>query len=253
MYPYLFQSSSLTIGTYGLMLAVAYLVGRWYFLNQLAQTKPKISNTEILIIMLLVFGVAGAKLMFLLKNTDKQSLLLSGTGFSSQGAILGAMLATYLFTHYQKVKLHKILDSAAPAAILAYTLARVGCFLSGDDCYGVPSDLPWAMSFPVGIAPTDDHVHPVPLYEIFYSVLIFAWLVKRQNTNFADYSQFFTLLGLWGICRFFVEFVSSNEKIVYFMSGSQFGALLMFIAAIIYFASDKRRIKTNPKSIKKPS
>lgn len=235
MFPYLIKSDSFTIGSYGLMLAIAYLVGRWFFLSTLEKSKPAISNTEVLIILLLVFGVVGAKLMFILKNPEKQSLLLSGTGFSSQGAILGAILATYLFTHFQKVKLSRILDAAAPAAILAYAIARLGCFLSGDDCYGIATDLPWAMSFPQGIAPTSQHVHPVPLYEIGYSLVIFAILLKRQSENNIPYSQFFTLLGLWGSSRFLVEFVSSNPKIILGMSGSQFGALLMFIFAAIFF------------------
>jgi len=248
MYPYLIQSDSFTIGSYGLMLAIAYLVGRWYFLKTLDETKIKISNTEILIILLLVFGVIGAKLMFIMKNPDKQSLLLSGEGFSSQGAILGAMLATYLFTRFQKIKWYRILDSAAPAAILAYAIARIGCFLSGDECYGLPTALPWAMSFPDGIASSPEHpivdVHPVPLYEIIYSVVIFAILVKRQNSSNKPYSQFFVLLSLWGISRFLVEFVSSNPKIILGMSGSQFGALLMFLFAATFFIRAKYLIKS---------
>jgi len=235
MYPYIYQSPGLTIGSYGLLLAIAYLVGRWYLLNQLSKSAPEIKNSEILIIMLLVFGVIGAKLMFLLKNPEKTTLLLSGTGFSSQGAILGALIATYLFTFYQKAKLYKILDSAAPAAILAYAIARIGCFLSGDDCHGIPSDLPWAMSFPQGIEQTLTKVHPVPLYEIIYSSIIFILLLIRQKGKTKPFSQFFTLLGLWGACRFMVEFVSSNPKIVFFMSGSQFGALIMAISGLIYF------------------
>ncbi len=241
MYPYIFQSSNFTIGSYGLMLAIAYLVGRWYFLTNLDKSKPSITNTEVLIILLLIFGVLGAKLMFLLKNPDKQSLLLSGTGFSSQGAILGALLATYLFTYWQKVKIYRILDAAAPAAILAYAIARIGCFLSGDDCHGIQSNLPWAMSFPNGIDPTTDKVHPVPLYEVIYSIGIFVILMKRQQLDNKPYSQFFLLLGLWGSCRFLVEFVSSNEKIIFSMSGSQFGALLMFVFAVIFFVSSRFR------------
>jgi len=246
MYPYLIKSNSFTIGTYGLLLAIAYLVGRWYFLKTLDKTKPQFNNKEVLIVLLLVFGVVGAKLMFILKNSYNHSMLLSGTGFSSQGAILGAILATYLFTHFQKIKLFNILDSAAPAAILAYAIARIGCFLSGDDCYGIPSDLPWAMSFPHGIAPTNTSVHPTPLYEMVYSLIIFAILIKRQSSNYRPYSQFFTLLGLWGICRFLVEFVSSNEKIIFSMSGSQFGALLMVITAVIYFVRVQTGIKMKP-------
>jgi phosphatidylglycerol:prolipoprotein diacylglycerol transferase len=244
MFPYLIKSDSFTIGSYGLMLAIAYLTGRWLFLNTLDKSKPQVSNTEILIILLLVFGVVGAKLMFIVKHSDKSSLLFSGTGFSSQGAILGAILATYLFTYFQKIKLYRILDAAAPAAILAYAIARIGCFLSGDDCYGTPTDLPWAMSFPQGIAPTTQHVHPVPLYEIVYSLAIFAVLLKRQNASNKPYSQFFALLGLWGVSRFLVEFVSSNPKIIFSMSGSQLGALLMFIFALIFFVHSRLQLKS---------
>jgi len=235
MFPYLYQSNSIQIGSYGLMLAIAYLVGRWLYLVQLEKQSPKLRNTEALIIMLLVFGVVGAKLMFIMKNPSQSHLLFNGMGFSSQGAILGAMLATWLFAKVNGVGLYVLLDAAAPAAILAYALARVGCFLSGDDCYGIATDLPWAMSFPHGIAPTTTMVHPVPLYEIIYSVLIFTLLIKNQHKKLIPYQQFFTLLGLWGISRFLVEFVSSNPKVIGFMSGSQFGALLMFIAAVAFF------------------
>ena len=235
MFPYIYKSSSLQIGSYGLMLAIAYLVGRWFYLVQLEKQRPALKNTEGLIILLLVFGVVGAKLMFIMKNPAQSHLLFNGMGFSSQGAILGAMLATWLFAKLNGVGLHLLLDAAAPAAILAYALARVGCFLSGDDCYGIPTDLPWGMSFPAGISPTTAKVHPVPLYEIAYSLLIFVYLVKNQAKKLIPYQQFFTLLGLWGAARFLVEFVSSNPKIISFMSGSQFGALLMFVSALAFF------------------
>ncbi|MDQ7050741.1 MAG: prolipoprotein diacylglyceryl transferase [Enterobacterales bacterium] len=243
MFPYIYQSNSLQIGSYGLMLAIAYLVGRWFYLVQLEKQQPPLKNTEALIILLLVFGVMGAKLMFIIKNPEQSHLLLNGMGFSSQGAILGAMLATWLFAKLNDVGLYLLLDAAAPAAILAYALARVGCFLSGDDCYGIATNLPWGMSFPDGISPTNTKVHPVPLYEIIYSLLIFIYLVKNQYKKLIPYQQFFTLLGLWGLSRFLVEFVSSNPKIVGFMSGSQFGAFLMFISALVFFGLNWKKVK----------
>lgn len=54
--------------------------------------------------------------------------------------------------------------SAVPLAV-AYGIGRLGCLLAGDGTYGVPSDLPWAMSFPQGTIPTTERVHPTPLYE----------------------------------------------------------------------------------------
>ncbi len=240
MYPYVYSSENFTLGSYGLFLAIAYLVGRWFFLTNLERASPKTKNTEYLIILLLVLGVLGAKLMFMLKNPDKSELLFSGTGFSSQGALLGALLATYLFTRFNKIKLHVLLDNAAPAAILAYALARVGCFLSGDDCHGIESNFPWAMTFPDGIKPTDSKVHPVPLYEIIYSLIIFSILIARKAREKVPYEQFFLLLGLWGACRFMIEFVTTNKPVIFAMSGSQIGALLMALSSLVYFTMRKK-------------
>jgi len=241
MYPYLVQSDSFTIGTYGVMLAIAYLVGRHLYIKRLNQITQKPVNTELLIVSLLIFGVIGAKVMFIIKNPHEASLsdwssITAGSGFSSQGAILAAIIVTVIFAHFSQQKLSHLLDAAAPAAVMAYALARIGCFLAGDDCYGVPSELPWAMSFPHGVAETHDRVHPLPLYEMLYSLAIWVYLTKRQLTDPPPYSQFFMLLMTWGACRFLVEFISTNPEKIFAMSGSQFGALLMLIAGVSYFA-----------------
>jgi phosphatidylglycerol:prolipoprotein diacylglycerol transferase len=239
MFPYIYKSSNFAVGSYGLMLAIAYLVGRWYFLTKLQKASPKLQSGELLIIMLLVFGVVGAKLMFLLKNSDSAHLMLSGTGFSSQGALIGAILASVLYSRYANIRFSILVDSGAPAAILAYAIARVGCFLSGDDCYGIPTSLPWAMSFPNGVAATEQLVHPVPLYEIGYSVLIFVFIKSRYNEKSSPYHAFFMLLGLWGGCRFLVEFVSANPKVLLGFSGSQLGAAIMLLTAVTFFGLSK--------------
>jgi len=240
MFPYVYQSSSITIGTYGVMLAIAYLTGRYLYITRLEQVCKKPINTELLIILLLVFGVIGAKLMYVLKNPSEASFsnwgsMLAGSGFSSQGAILAAIIVTIGFSHYSKASLDKLLDSAAFPAIVAYILARVGCFLAGDECHGKPSDLPWAMAFPEGIQAVEHTVHPVPLYEIAYSIAIAIGLYSLQKQQRAPYVLFFSLLLSWGICRFLVEFVSANEIKLLGMTGSQFGALLMFLAAVAFF------------------
>ena len=243
MFPYLYQSSSITIGTYGVMLAIAYLVGRYFYIERLNQVSEKPVNTELLIISLLIFGVIGAKLLFVLKNPERASLtdwssLTSGSGFSSQGAIIAAILVTVSFAKLSKLRLNDLLDSAAFPAIVAYALARIGCFLAGDDCYGIKTDLPWGMSFPHGVAETHDTVHPLPLYEVVYSLVIAYILFKQQKLTRPPYYLFFLLLITWGFCRFWIEFISTNPDKLLGMSGSQFGALLMFLAGSAYMISN---------------
>ncbi len=246
MFPYIYQSDSITIGTYGVMLAIAYLVGRYLYIDRLNRNSDAPINSELLIIGLLVAGVVGAKLMFAFKNPDKASLfdfssLLGGSGFSSQGAILGAILVTLLFSKLSKVKLSVLLDSAAFPAIVAYALARVGCFLAGDDCYGKPTDLPWAMSFPDGVAKTHELVHPVPLYEVLYSIAIALIIANFEKVKRPPYHTFFLLFVFWGASRFLVEFVANNPIKIIGMSGSQFGALIMFFIGAVFFVFKKSK------------
>ncbi len=251
MYPYLIQTPDFTVGTYGVMLAVAYLTGRYCFLKHLTQKNDNNKNNyEFLVLSLLFFGVLGAKLMFILKNPEQATLnwhsIIAGSGFSSQGAVLAAIFVLLIYSKLHKIKLSDLLDSAAPAAALSYTLARIGCFLAGDDCYGVASNLPWAMSFPHGVKPTQEQVHPLPIYEAIYSFAIWLLLEKLAKQKHSPYELFYTLLLLWGSARFLIEFISTNPKLLAGMSGSQTGALMMMTIGMVYFTqknffSDKKK------------
>jgi phosphatidylglycerol---prolipoprotein diacylglyceryl transferase len=239
MYPYIIESSNFTLGSYGLMLAIAYLVGRALFLSRLQKAFKKTLNTELLVICLLLFGVIGAKLLFILKNptrVDSSSIvnMLSSTGFSSQGALVAAIIVTITYARINQISLAKLLDCAAPGAIAAYALARVGCFLAGDDCFGKETDLIFGVSFSQGIEPTYQPVHPVPLYEVIYSLAILKMLTILENKQLKPPTLFFSLLALWGSFRFLVEFVSSNPIVIWSMTGSQLGALVMLIAAVVF-------------------
>ena len=72
---------------------------------------------------------------------------------------------------------------AAPGLALGYAIGRIGCQLSGDGDYGEPSDLPWAMSYPDGTVPTDQDVHPTPVYETLAMGLV-AWLLWQWRDRF---------------------------------------------------------------------
>ena len=50
------------------------------------------------------------------------------------------------------------IDAIAPALVVGYFFGRGGCELSGDGCYGIPTDLPWGMAYPNGLVPTLDLV-----------------------------------------------------------------------------------------------
>ena len=100
---------------------------------------------------------------------------------------------------------------------MGYAIGRLGCFLVGDD-YGIPSSLPWAMSFPKGIPPTTTNifsdlypwidisgfspglitVHPTQLYEAIICFLLFFIMWKYRKASMIKDLLFFLYLVLAG-------------------------------------------------------
>ncbi len=136
-------------------------------------------------------------------------------------------------------------DAGSPAAALGYGVGRIGCLLSGDGDYGIPTSLPWGMSFPNGLVPTTQRVHPTPIYELIVACIIavFLWrLGSRQLAARPSAAQasgplprgavFAAYLIFTGLARFLVEFIRINPPSFLGMSNAQAAGLLSMIAGV---------------------
>jgi predicted O-methyltransferase YrrM len=139
------------------------------------------------------------------------------------------------------------MDSAAPAAALGYAVGRIGCLLSGDGDYGIPTSLPWGMSFPNGLVPTTERVHPTPIYEFIAGVFIFVYLwrqgakaVRGPRPQGQVVAEFFILTGL---ARFLVEFIRINPPLALGMSNAQWAALFTTIAGVVLLIHVKKQFR----------
>jgi phosphatidylglycerol---prolipoprotein diacylglyceryl transferase len=128
-----------------------------------------------------------------------------------------------------------MLDLAAPAVAVGYGVGRLGCLISGDGDYGVPTNLPWGMSFPNGLVPTTQRVHPTPIYELLVALLIAAWLWRRGTKSGRLPAGHITgeYLVLSGVARFLVEFIRINPRIYWGMSNAQVASLGSIVAGIL--------------------
>ena len=132
---------------------------------------------------------------------------------------------------------------------MGYAIGRIGCFLVGDD-YGIPTNVPWAISFPNGLPPTTYEVfeyrfpwidlsnyapgllsvHPTQIYETLICIFIFIYLWKSRTKIKYQGSLFFTYLILAGVERFFIEFLRTNEKYLFdLFSGAQILSIFMVL------------------------
>ena len=80
-------------------------------------------------------------------------MVFSGAGLVFLGGLMGSIISVSLVIKKNGVPWLTFANIIGPLIFLGYAIGRLGCFLVGDD-YGIPSKLPWAMSFPNGIPPT---------------------------------------------------------------------------------------------------
>ncbi len=206
----------------------------------------------------LVAGIVGAKLWHVLDSPDEfrfegWRVLWDTAGFAWYGGLSFGILALVVQGLRAKIGALRILDLCAPAAAIGYGVGRIGCFLSGDGCYGVaikPVHLlgitfhPWGMAFPNGIEPVFVAVYPTPLYELGAGLLIGWYLWWRGGKPTAVGVILGQYLALSGIARFLVEFIRRNPRVLWGLSNAQLasaGAVVAGIALAVW-ASKRQAI-----------
>ena len=142
-----------------------------------------------------------------------------------------------------------MLDLAAPAVSVGYGVGRIGCLVSGDGDYGIPTSLPWGMSFPHGLVPTTQRVHPTPIYELIVALLIAAYLWRRgaksadgRTPPLGQITGEYLVLS--GVARFLVEFIRINPRIYWGMTNAQVASLCSIAAGILLIAWARRHSTT---------
>jgi phosphatidylglycerol---prolipoprotein diacylglyceryl transferase len=262
LYPFI-HIGPLTLGSYGLMVALG-LICAFFILRADFARRGVSADAEAIIGITGLAGLAGSRLYHLLETpreffADPWPQLFSTMGFAFVGAILGGFLALVLLARRFRMPALLMLDVASPAAAMGYGIGRIGCLISGDGDYGVPTSLPWGMSFPRGIVPTngpwdpESHsgvcakyglpqnctVHPTPIYEFLVAALIF-WILWRLGaralkTHAPDGVIFAAYLVLTGAARFLVEFIRLNERSFLGMTNAQTAGAVSVLAGAALF------------------
>src|SRR5713226_2043837 len=261
MIPYI-HLGPLSLPTFGLMVATALLCAA-YILDAEFKRRKFRADAFLIIGVAGLAGIAGARLYHVLESPadffhDPWPYIFSRFGFAWFGGFLGGFAALALLARSAKIPLLEFLDACSPAGAAGYAIGRIGCLLSGDGDYGIPTKLPWGMSFPNGLVPTtgiwnpESHsgvclkyglpenctVHPTPLYEFFIwtVIAVILWRIgKRTLSGEAPGKVFSGYLILTGVARFLMEFIRINPKSFFGMSNAQTASLVsIFIGLVLW-------------------
>ena len=240
-----------SIPTFGLMLWLA-AVAAGLIMDRSFRRAGVSADAVGMVAITVVAGVLGAKLWHVLDTPAEfreqgWRVLWDTGGFAWFGGLVAGIAALVIQGVIAKIGAVRTLDLAAPAAAFGYGIGRIGCFLSGDGCYGIPTKLPWGMAFPKGIEPVYVPVHPTPLYELGGGLLIGAWLWFRGRKPRHTGSMLGEYLLLTGLARFSVELLRRNPPVLWGLSNAQLASIGSMIigAGLLLWASTRDNVATD--------
>jgi phosphatidylglycerol:prolipoprotein diacylglycerol transferase len=257
--PMLGPLGPVTIYTYGVLLAAAYLGGLQ--LAMIRGRKRGLDSTRVLDlgIYIIISALVGAKLLLLV--TDFRSfadnpralfdLLRSGGVF--YGGLIVAVTVALLYIRRIGLPLWTTCDVFAPGIALGHVVGRLGCFFAGC-CYGKPTTVPWAITFtnPYAAAnvgtPLNIPLHPTQLYEAGAEALILVLLLATESRGRRFPGRTFWLYMLmYAISRYIIEMFRGDPRgTVFIFSTSQFISVLLVPLAIVMLVFLRRRESPEP-------
>src|SRR5581483_4990899 len=250
MYPRLLELGPITVYTYGVLLAAAYLLGL-----RLAMVRARARGLDAnrvldLGIYIIISALAGAKLLLLItdfktfRQDPRELLTLARSGGVFYGGLILAVAVALWYIRRVGLPLWTTCDVFAPGIALGHVVGRFGCLFAGC-CFGKPTTKPWGITFTDPFAasnvgtPLGVPLHPTQLYEAGAEfVILLALLFSERRGRPYPGRTFWLYMLLYAVSRFVIEFYRGDERgSVGIFSTSQFISLILAplaVAMLVY-------------------
>jgi len=270
----------------GILFAILSLYSKQKENKKQELDKPKTIDKEIhphelvgnITIIAAISGIIGAKIFHNLENiqdflTDPIGQLMAFSGLTFYGGLICGAISVVLYCKKYKLNVLHLIDSAAPALMLAYGIGRIGCQMSGDGDWGVVNLSPkpdwlaifpdwiWSYNFPNNVINAGVYIEgctgrfcsvlpqavwPTALYEVIMCIILFSvlWII-RKRIKIAGL-LFCIYLVMNGIERFFIEKIRINTEynILGGITQAEIISFFLIISGLIfsYFLVRKNKI-----------
>lgn len=234
MYPQLFHVGRFFLPTYGLLVSIGVLTGLWISVRNSERQGVNPDYAWNLGILTVLCGIVGAKILYVINDWSNYAqhpgdifsvaTLQAGGVFS--GGLVAALVAAAWYVRRHHMPALATCDAFAPGLALGHAIGRIGCFAAGC-CYGKPTTHFWGVTFRNPVAnfysqtPLGVSLEPTQLFECAVELANFfflMWLFKRKRF---DGQVFAAYLFLYGVARFFLEFLRGDPG-----RGEVFGGLM---------------------------
>ncbi|MGI6129838.1 MAG: prolipoprotein diacylglyceryl transferase [bacterium] len=229
--PIAFTIGSIPVRWYGILMAVALLVGTKLALDETRRQGIDEDTFLNLILIGAPLGWLGARLYYVIFNWGYYSQHLIEIpkiwegGLAIHGGISAAIVVGLWYSRRHNLNFWQIADIAAPPFILGQSIGRWGNFFN-QEAYGYPTDLPWAMYI------AGEWRHPTFLYESIWNFLVFLFLLRlRRHPKIKPGDVFITYLGLYSVGRFIVEGFRTDSLMLGSLRAAQVASVAIVIIA----------------------
>ncbi|TGN20086.1 prolipoprotein diacylglyceryl transferase [Leptospira idonii] len=236
------------LSTFSLLMMLAFLVGSFLLPKEFERRKLDPSHSDWLIFLGILGTLIGAKIFFIFEIWDQifvsipgydgkylyplthwdgfpgqrglWSSLFSGGGLVFFGGMLFGLLFITLYFRYFKLDTGSYLDAIAPAMSIGYAIGRLGCFVSGDGCYGFATDahIPLFVFEFHGAHPSGVPVWNTPVMESLMAFAYFAYFQYwARYQNFKKWSLSAQFFMIHGTARLLIEFLRVNKAVFPFV------------------------------------
>ena len=212
-----FSIFGLDIMWYGVLMASAMIL--CVFLALKEGKRVKISEDDILNLAIIAIpcGLLGARLYYVIFNWSWYSKHMSeilnfrGGGMAIHGALIGGILAGFIYTKIKKINFFKMADTVMIGIPLGQAIGRWGNFINVE-AYGTKTNLPWRM----GIYEAGKYieVHPTFLYESIWDlgIFIFLWFFRKHKKYEGQLAIYYLIL--YSLGRFFIEGLRTDSLMI---------------------------------------
>jgi phosphatidylglycerol:prolipoprotein diacylglycerol transferase len=222
------------------------LIGLWVSVRNSEKLGIDADNAWNLGILVVLCGIVGAKVLYIINDWSSYaahpgdiftlSTLQAGGVFS--GGLIGGFAAAAWYVRKHHMPPLRTCDAFAPGLALGHAFGRVGCFAAGC-CYGKPTNHWWGVTFTNPLAgqitetPLNVRLQPTQLFECAVELANFfllMWMLKRRKF---DGQIFGAYLFLYGVARYFLEFLRGDPGRGEVFGGIMTGTQLISICLVI--------------------
>jgi len=223
VHPTLFHIGSLSVKTYGLMMAIAFISAIILARRRAKKAGLDPRQIEVICYALIGMGLLGTRVLYTFGENTRYYLThpieffyLHEGGLSFVGGLYFVVPTLFFLCRRKQLSFWTVVDILIPSVALGLGIGKIGCLFAGC-CFGKPCDLPWTIRFsdPDGLArPLDVGLHPAQIYESLLWFSLFGVLLGFQKFRRFPGEMFLLFAAVYALVRPFLESLRGEPRYV---------------------------------------